>query len=59
HDRIDLPCEKDKFGAGHAFAPQWINMGFSKYSPQKDALLELHAKAVETVLAQQASGASV
>ena len=32
---IDLPCEKDKFGAGPAFADQWINGGSMRYSPIK------------------------
>ena len=27
HDIIELPCEKDKFGAGAAFTDQWINGG--------------------------------
>ena len=44
-DRIDLPCEKNKFGAGGEFALQWIEQGFSRYSPQKDELLALHLKA--------------
>jgi 5,5'-dehydrodivanillate O-demethylase len=42
HERIDLPCEKNKFGAGAVFSKQWIESGFSRYSPQKDALLKLH-----------------
>ena len=45
NERINLPCEKNKFGAGDAFASQWINMGFSRYSPQKDDLLRLHRQA--------------
>jgi 5,5'-dehydrodivanillate O-demethylase len=45
HDVIDLPCEKDKFGAGSDFALAWIDQGFSRYSPQKDALRELHVRA--------------
>jgi 5,5'-dehydrodivanillate O-demethylase len=45
HDRIDLPCEKNKFGAGAVFPIQWINSGFSRYSPQKDDLLALHMSA--------------
>jgi 5,5'-dehydrodivanillate O-demethylase len=45
HERIDLPCEKNKFGAGDAFAVQWIESGFSRYSPQKEDLLRLHREA--------------
>jgi 5,5'-dehydrodivanillate O-demethylase len=46
HERIDLPSEKDKFGARwEDFAVQWINQGFARYSPQKDALLKLHLDA--------------
>jgi 5,5'-dehydrodivanillate O-demethylase oxygenase subunit len=42
HDRIDLPCEKDKFGAGGDFAFQWLNMGSAKFSPQLDRLVQIH-----------------
>jgi 5,5'-dehydrodivanillate O-demethylase len=46
HERIDLPCEKDKFGARwEDFAVQWINQGFARYSPQKEVLLKLHLDA--------------
>ncbi|MDP9240837.1 MAG: phthalate 4,5-dioxygenase, partial [Actinomycetota bacterium] len=45
HERIDLPCEKNKFGAGAVFPIQWIERGFSRYSPQKDDLLKLHMDA--------------
>lgn len=45
HDRIDLPCEKNKFGAGATFALQWIEQGFTRYSPQLDALRKLHLEA--------------
>jgi 5,5'-dehydrodivanillate O-demethylase oxygenase subunit len=45
--RIDLPCEKNKFGAGAEFPIQWINQGFSRYSPQLEELLKLHAEAAE------------
>jgi 5,5'-dehydrodivanillate O-demethylase len=44
-DRIDLPCEKDKFGAGSEFALQWIDRGSSRYSPQADLLKKLHIDA--------------
>jgi 5,5'-dehydrodivanillate O-demethylase len=46
--RIDLPCEKNKFGAGAEFAIQWINRGFSRYSPQLRELLRLHLEAAES-----------
>jgi 5,5'-dehydrodivanillate O-demethylase oxygenase subunit len=42
---IDLPCEKDKFGAGTAFTDQWINGGSMRYAPIRDELLELHRDA--------------
>jgi 5,5'-dehydrodivanillate O-demethylase len=42
HDIINLPCEKDKFGAERTFAAAWINGGSMRYSPIKDQLLELH-----------------
>jgi 5,5'-dehydrodivanillate O-demethylase len=45
HERIDLPCEKNKFGAGAVFPIHWIESGFSRYSPQKDDLLTLHINA--------------
>jgi 5,5'-dehydrodivanillate O-demethylase len=44
-ERIDLPCEKNKFGAGADFALQWIDGGFSRYSPQLDVLRKLHLSA--------------
>ena len=45
HDRIDLPCEKDKFGAEREFAEAWITLGSSRYSPIKQELLDLHEQA--------------
>jgi 5,5'-dehydrodivanillate O-demethylase len=45
HERIELPCEKDKFGAGLDFALSWIDMGSSRYSPAKDDLIKLHMDA--------------
>ncbi len=47
HDRIDLPCEKDKFDAGPAFALDFIEMGLVRFSPQADTLKKLHIKAWE------------
>jgi 5,5'-dehydrodivanillate O-demethylase len=45
HEIIELPCEKDKFGAGSAFTDQWITGGSMRYSPLKDELLALHRDA--------------
>ena len=45
HERIDLPCEKDKFGAGADFPLAWIDMGSMKYSPIKSQLEEFHVQA--------------
>ena len=47
HDRIDLPCEKNKFDAGPSFALDFISGASSKFSPQKDALIKLHTQAWE------------
>jgi len=45
HDRIDLPCEKDKFNAGSGFALDFMSMGSTQFSPQLDALRKLHIEA--------------
>ncbi len=45
HDRINLPCERDKFGAQSEFAKAWITGGSMRYSPLKQKLLDLHAAA--------------
>ncbi len=45
HERIDLPCEKAKFGEVLDFAIQWIDRGSSRYSPQADMLKKLHMDA--------------
>lgn len=45
HDVIELPLERDKFGAGYRFATQWIDGGSMRYSPQAEALRELHIEA--------------
>jgi 5,5'-dehydrodivanillate O-demethylase len=47
HERIDLPCEKNKFDAGAAFALDFIDMASSRFSPQVDALKKLHIRAEE------------
>jgi 5,5'-dehydrodivanillate O-demethylase len=44
-ERIDLPCERSKFGAGAEFAVQWIDRGSSRYSPEAEALKKLHIEA--------------
>jgi 5,5'-dehydrodivanillate O-demethylase len=46
-DRIDLPCERSKFGAGAEFALQWIDRGSSRYSPHADMLKKLHIEAAQ------------
>ncbi|MGH9304451.1 MAG: Rieske 2Fe-2S domain-containing protein [Acidimicrobiales bacterium] len=46
HERIELPCEKDKFGANWLeFALSWIEMGSSRYSPAKDVVRKVHVDA--------------
>jgi 5,5'-dehydrodivanillate O-demethylase len=45
HEVIELPCEKDKFGAGTAFTDQWITGGSMRYAPIRDELLALHRDA--------------
>jgi 5,5'-dehydrodivanillate O-demethylase len=45
HDVIELPCEKNKFGAERVFARQWITGGSMRYSPIREQLLDLHESA--------------
>lgn len=45
HDRIDLPCEKDKHGAGADFALGWMKGGSSKFSPILDRLIQIYLDA--------------
>src|SRR5690606_10489549 len=46
HDRIALPCEKDKFGVDYTeFALSWISGGSSRYSPAMDQLKKLYVEA--------------
>jgi 5,5'-dehydrodivanillate O-demethylase oxygenase subunit len=47
HDRIDLPCEKNKFDAGPTFAIDFITGASMQFSPQRDALIKLHQLAWE------------
>jgi len=56
HEIIELPCEKDKFGAGAAFADQWIKGGSMRYAPIKDELLALHKDAAAARARTAASG---
>jgi len=50
-DRVDLPCEKNKFDAGGSFAIEFIERASSRFSPQADALKKLHIKANEKAAA--------
>ncbi|MBD3782002.1 MAG: aromatic ring-hydroxylating dioxygenase subunit alpha [Micrococcales bacterium] len=46
HDRVGLPCEKDKFGVDYTeFALSWISGGSSRYSPAMDSLKKLYLEA--------------
>jgi 5,5'-dehydrodivanillate O-demethylase len=46
HERIGLPCEKDKFGVNFLeFALAWLEMGSSRYSPALDTVKKLHIDA--------------
>lgn len=45
HERIELPCEKNKFGAGVDFALAWLEMGSTRYSPALDTLKKIHLDA--------------
>ncbi len=45
HDVIKLPLERSKFGRGAEFATQWIDNGSMKYSPQAEAMKQLHLDA--------------
>ena len=48
HERIDLPCEKDKFNAGGAqFALDFCDMGSHAVLPDADTIKKLHIKAWE------------
>src|SRR5262245_9731642 len=45
HDVVELPCEKDKFGAGAAFQTEWLRMGSHRHSPALRQNEELYARA--------------
>ena len=54
HDIINLPCEKDKFGAERTFAKAWIEGGSMRYSPQADELITLHLEYWDSVAKAEA-----
>jgi len=54
HDIINLPCEKDKFGAERTFAKAWIEGGSMRYSPQADELIALHLQYWDSVAKAEA-----
>ncbi|GEL21522.1 (Fe-S)-binding protein [Pseudonocardia sulfidoxydans NBRC 16205] len=56
HERIDLPCEKDKFHAGAQFALDFCDMGSTRFSPMLDAIKKIHVSAAERVASGSASG---
>jgi 5,5'-dehydrodivanillate O-demethylase len=46
HERIGLPCEKDKFGVDFLeFVLSWLSMGSSRYSPALDQVKKLYIDA--------------
>ena len=45
HDRIDLPLERSKFGAGAEFSVQWVLSGSQRYSPWAERLKQVHIEA--------------
>ena len=50
HERIDLPCEKDKFNAGGAqFALDFCDMGSTRFSPVLDTIKKIHISAAEKI----------
>jgi 5,5'-dehydrodivanillate O-demethylase len=52
HERIDLPCEKDKFhAAGAQFALDFCDMGSTRFSPMLDAIKKIHISAADRIAA--------
>jgi 5,5'-dehydrodivanillate O-demethylase len=46
HERIPLPCEKDKFGVNWLdFALSWSDMGSTRFSPSLDLIKKVHIDA--------------
>jgi 5,5'-dehydrodivanillate O-demethylase len=57
HERIDLPCEKDKFHAGGAeFALDFCDMGSTRYSPALETIRRVHLDAADRVAADREAG---
>jgi 5,5'-dehydrodivanillate O-demethylase len=58
HERIDLPCEKDKFhaGGGAQFALDFCDMGSTRFSPMLDTIKKVHVRAAETAGKEKAAG---
>ncbi|MQA13330.1 MAG: Rieske 2Fe-2S domain-containing protein [Pseudonocardiaceae bacterium] len=54
-ERIDLPCEKNKFHAGAGFALDFMSMGSTCFSPQLEELKRLHIDAAARVQPQAAA----
>ena len=56
HERIDLPCEKDKFHAGGArFALDFCDMGSTRFSPMLDTIKKIHISAADKVASEKAA----
>jgi 5,5'-dehydrodivanillate O-demethylase len=59
HERIDLPCEKDKFHAGAAeFALDFCAMGSTRHSPALETIRSVHLDAADRVAADAEAGRS-
>jgi 5,5'-dehydrodivanillate O-demethylase len=57
HERIDLPCEKDKFNAGGAqFALDFCDMGSTRFSPMPDPIRKVHISAADRIAVERAAG---
>jgi 5,5'-dehydrodivanillate O-demethylase oxygenase subunit len=57
HERIDLPCEKDKFHAGAAeFALDFCAMGSTRHSPALETIRQVHLQAADRVEADKEAG---
>ncbi len=57
HERIDLPCEKDKFHAGAAeFALDFCAMGSTRHSPALETIRSVHLDAADRVAADAEAG---
>jgi 5,5'-dehydrodivanillate O-demethylase len=57
HERIDLPCEKDKFHAGAAeFALDFCAMGSTRHSPALETIRQVHLQAADRVEVDKEAG---